>query len=148
MRMWRNGEKAEIIQKIIEYNFKLLGRHLPNNLLALSTIERETLSSDYLCEGLIVYDTTLNKWFRYKSNSWEEYNIGNSGYIQDFTTTDWNSNEILIPYSAHLVSNPSVTLYMLNEGVYFPVIGGVIIDRINNITLTADLPFVGRVIIK
>ena len=154
MRMWRNGETAEIVQKIIEYNFKLLGRHLPNNILALPTTQRETLSSDYLCEGLIVYDTTLNKWFRYTSNSWEEYTIDNdtSGesavYTKTFTAADWENKEIYISYSTDLISNPSVGLAILDNGVYSPVIGGVIMDRNDNIILTTDLPFDGKVVIK
>lgn len=148
MRMWRNGEKAEVVQKIIEYDFQLLKRHLSNNILALPTTERKTLSSDYLCEGLIVYDTTLNKWFIYKNNNWQEYNINNKIYVQNFTINNWSGNKISIPYSTHLISSPVVGLYMLSNNTYLPVIGGVSIDENYNVILTTDLTFDGRVIIK
>lgn len=67
LKTWNNGERAEIIKSIIESNFKLLGRHLPHNILALTTAERNVLSSDYLSDGLIVFDTTIQKWVQYKN---------------------------------------------------------------------------------
>ena len=73
LKTWRNGEKSEVIKKIIEDNFKILGKNLSHNMLSLSSVERNSLASDYLCDGLIVFDTTLKKWMQYSGGLWNEY---------------------------------------------------------------------------
>lgn len=145
MRMWKNGEKAEIVQKIIEYNFKLLGKHLSQNMLSLSTTERELLSSDYLSKGLRVYDTDLNKWFMYNGVKWVEWY---QEYVKDILIGDWNNGKITIPYSVHLRENPIVQLYISNDNILSPVLGGVDIDADYNVILSTDLSFDGKVVIK
>lgn len=150
LKTWRNGEKAGVIQKIIENNFKILGRHLSQNVLCLSTAERETLSSEYLTQGLKVYDTTKKRWFSYNGVGWDEENWGegSSEYTMDIQTSDWSAGAIIIPYTKHLKRNPNVQLFMKNEDVYLAVMGGVEIDADYNITLSTDMPFEGRVVIK
>ncbi len=145
LRTWRNGEEAEVVQKIIEYNFKLLGRYLSGNMLCLSSSERKTLSSDYLREGLIIYDTTENAWYKYVSGTWKksptEYNL-------TITETDWVNNEITISFPTHLITNPIVQLFIKDGNSYSPVIGGVSVDNSFNITLSSDMPFDGKVVVK
>lgn len=145
MRMWRNGEKAEIIQAIIEYNFKLLGKHLPHNMLSLPTTERELLSSDYLSKGLRIFDTDLNQWFEYNGSKWVEWE---QEYVRDISMSDWDNGKITISYSTHLMRNPIVQLFILNNNSYSSVVGGVDIDDNWNVTLTTDLAFNGKVVIK
>lgn len=151
LKTWNNGEKGEVVQAIIEANFKILGRHLNENVLSLSTEERSLLSSDYLSEGLIVYDKDLEVFMQYKNGKWDGISIGGSNsfvYSQDLAVSSWISGEISIPHSLHLVSNPCVQLYILQDGKYESVLGGIYIDNEYNVTLSTDLPFDGKVVIK
>lgn len=149
LKTWRNGEKAENVKKIIEENFKIVSRHLHHNILCLSTIERENLGSDYLVDGLIVFDTDLKGWFEYRNNKWSEYSLGAIyTYSSTFTSADWNNNIITIPYSTHLIPDPNVSLYILYDSTYQSTIGGVSIDSEHNVILSTDLPFEGKVVIK
>lgn len=145
LRTWGNGDGAEVVQKIIEYNFKLLGRYLSSNMLCLSSSERKALSSDYLREGLIIYDTTENTWYKYVSGTWKksptEYNLS-------IAKTDWTNNEITISFTTHLITNPIVQLFIKDGNSYSPVIGGVSVDNGFNITLSTDMPFDGKVVVK
>lgn len=145
LRTWRNGEEAEVVQKIIEYNFKLLGRYLSSNMLCLSSSERKALNSDYLREGLIIYDTTENTWYKYVSGAWKK---SPTEYSQAITETDWVNKEITIGFPTHLITNPIVQLFIKDGNSYSPVIGGVSIDNSFNITLSTDMPFNGKVVVK
>lgn len=150
LKTWRNHDKAHIVQKIIENNFRVLGKYLPNNLLSLSTEERNLLSEDYLSDGLMIYDTTLKNWYEYnaKTGTWEPRSIGSSTYEQEFEEGNWTNNTIAIPYSKHLILNPIIQMFILYEGSYQPVLGGVEVDTNFNVTLLTDMPFTGRVVIK
>lgn len=160
LKTWRNGEKAGVIQKIIENNFKILGRHLSQNILCLSTTEREALGSDYLSKGLRVYDTTLDKWFVYNGIDWEE---AEKAYVFKFTTDDWHFLDIpdiqmtqygiIIPYSTHLRENPTVEVYLKsgtesNSRVYDFVVDGYEINEDYKVYLWSDMPYEGKVVIK
>lgn len=150
LKTWRNHDKAHVVQKIIENNFRILGKHLPHNLLSLSTEERNLLSEDYLSDGLIVYDTTFKNWFEYnaKTGTWKTCPIETSTYVQEFKENNWTNNTIFIPYSEHLISNPIIKMFILYKGSYHPVLGEVEVDTDFNITLLTDMPFAGRVVIK
>lgn len=159
LKMWNNGDTGEIAQAIIESNFKILGRYLSKNVLALSSQERKALSSDYLSEKLIVFDTDEKKWFEYINGKWEVSQINNSSninvndsenksYVLDFSSADWNNNVIYIPYSNHLISNPTASLYFFIDGAYELVLGGVQVDSDYNITISSDGAYDGKVVIK
>lgn len=150
LKTWRNGAKAGVIQKIIEDNFKILGRHLSQNVLCLSTAERETLGSEYLTQGLKVYDTTQKKWFSYNGVGWDEepWGEGSSEYVMEIQASDWAFGAITIPYTTHSKRTPNVQLFIKNGDAFSAVIGGVKIDAEYNITLSTDMPFEGRVVIK
>ena len=69
-------------------------------------------------------------------------------YTQDIDINDWIDNNISIPFSKHSIENPTVQL-LIEDGISFsPILGGVKIDSGHNITLSTDLPFNGRVVIK
>lgn len=145
MRIWRNGEKADVVQKIIEYNFKILGKHLSHNMLSLSTTERELLTSDYLSKGLRVYDTDLNRWYIYNGTKWVEWL---QEYVKTISIDDWVDGKITIPYSTHFRENPIVQLFISDGKAYSPVFGGVEIDANYNVILSTDMPFAGKVVVK
>lgn len=145
LQKWHNGDKAEVVQKIIEYNFKLLGRYLSSNMLCLSSTERKALSGDYLRDGLLIYDTTENSWYRYLSGVWEKCP---TEYIRAINESDWTNNEITINFSTHLISNPVVQLFIKDGNNYSPVIGGISVDNDFNIVLSTDIPFEGKVVVK
>ena len=147
LKSWSNGEKSEIIKAIIENNFRILGKHLPNNMLSLTTTERTSLTSDYLSEGLVVFDNTLKKWFEYKNGFWIDYPITIT-YSASINIDDWIENTIYIPYSTHFVESPAVQLFILSNNGYEPVIGGVSVDNNYNIVLKTDFPYEGKVVIK
>lgn len=147
LKTWNNGEKGEVVQKIIDNNFRTVGRYLTKNILCLSTSERNTLTSDYISNGLIVYDTDLEQWFEYKNNRWEIKPI-TEVYSKDITVNDWVENKIYIPYLEHLKTDPIVQLLILEDGLYYPVYGGVEIDMAYDITLSTDTLFNGRIVIK
>ena len=69
-------------------------------------------------------------------------------YTRDINADEWIDNNIIIPHSKHGVENPNVQLFIKNEGSFNPVLGGVKIDSEFNVTLSTDLPFNGRVVIK
>lgn len=152
LEIWNNGESGARIRKNIETNFKYVSRYLPNNILSLSTTERKTLASDYLSEGLIVFDTSQEKWYQYKDEKWEEYNFSAKGgaetYSKTFSQTTWNNGSIVIPYTKHSILEPIVEVYVYANGTYQPVVGGVSVDMFSNVTLSADMAFAGKVVIK
>ena len=145
LRRWNNGEKSEIVQAIIEYNTRLLGKHLSQNMLCLTSTERKNLGSDYLSEGLRVFDITEETWYKYNNNTWVECA---TIYNKTFSKTDWTDNEISIGFSTHFIAHPLVQLFIKNGGVYTPVLGGVEVDAGSNVRLLTDLPFDGKVVIK
>lgn len=145
MRTWKNGEKALVIKNIIEQNFNILSQHLDENLLSLTTAEREALTSDYLSNGLLVFDKTLGRWFEYKNNEWKYHA---DGYKKSFTKSNWSSYKINIPFSEHKVTNPTVQLFILNGDIKEPVLGGFSIDDNFNVTIESDITFNGEVVIK
>jgi len=122
LQTWQNGDKAEIVRNIINQNFNILERYLPNSILSLSTERRLLLSSEYLRSGLIVFDTDLQKWLIYNGKTWEDYVFPYTGYARAISISDWDSTKsIKVPFSEHLTPNPAVHLYMLHNGTYEPV---------------------------
>lgn len=69
-------------------------------------------------------------------------------YTQNINADSWVDNIISIPFSKHGVENPIVQLFIENEGSFESVLGGVKIDSDYNVTLSTDLPFSGKVVIK
>lgn len=149
LKTWKNGEKAGSTKDIIEYNFKLLGKYLSNNIIAAPRDVINSLPSDYLSEGLVAFDTTNNVWLKYKSGVWQEDVVGSdSAYSRTIRAADWQDGEIVIAKSIHGRRNPIVELYILNGTAYEPVLGGVFVDSGYNITLRSGVPFDGKVVIK
>ena len=56
-------------------------------------------------------------------------------YTQDIDIADWTDNNIFIPFSKHNIENPTVHLFIEDDGCFLPVLGGVKIDSEYNITL-------------
>lgn len=69
-------------------------------------------------------------------------------YTQNIDVDDWIDSSIAIPYSKHGVENPTVQLFVEDNGSFESVLGGVKIDSGYNVTLSTDLPFDGKVVIK
>lgn len=69
-------------------------------------------------------------------------------YTQDINANDWIDNIIDIPFSKHGVENPTVQLFIEDDGSFSLVLGGIKIDSEYNIILSTDLPFDGRVVVK
>ena len=69
-------------------------------------------------------------------------------YIQNISVSEWVDNSMSIPFSKHGIENPNVQLFIECNGSFESVFGGVEIDSKYNITLSTDLPFDGRVVIK
>ena len=152
IKSWKNGSSAGDVKNIIDYNFNVVSKYLSKDIKALSTQEREMLTSDYLSEKSLVFDTDEEQWYKYSGGSWvkvfDDYkNI--VPYTKDISIDDWTNNKISILFDQHGVENPVVQLFMAKDGSLIPVIGGVKkIDSKHNVTLSTDLPFDGRVVIK
>ena len=69
-------------------------------------------------------------------------------YAQDIDVDDWTDNSIFVPFIKHGIENPTVQLFIESDDSYVAVLGGVKIDSDYNITLSTDLPFNGRVVVK
>ena len=69
-------------------------------------------------------------------------------YTRDVSVDDWIDNSIYIPFSIHDIENPTVQLLVETDGSFDVVLGGVEIDPKYNVTLSTDLPFRGKVVIK
>ena len=69
-------------------------------------------------------------------------------YTQDIDSADWILNTISIPFSVHGIKTPTVQLLIKDDSSFSPVLGGVNVDSEYNVTLSTDLPFRGKVIIK
>ena len=151
METWRNGQKAREIKGIIDKNFTIIEGYFPNAILAISTEKRKILSEKYLRAGFIVFDTTDQKWITYNGSSWVDYEFPYKGYNKNINSISWSSSKtIFIPFSEHHVPNPTIQLFIKNHlsGYYEEVLGGILIDDEYNITLSTDLPFDGKVVIK
>lgn len=148
MREWNHGDVGRKVRTIIVDNFKILFRHLSRHVLSLATNDRETLSDDYKSEGVIVYDTTMHQWFEWTSRGWEVWYP--KGRVTTITITydSWSDGQISIPYISHLIKNPIVSMYIDDSQSYELVLGGVNVDSNGNITISSDLPFNGRVVIR
>lgn len=148
IKTWRNGAKGSEVKSVIDYNFNVVSRFLSKDIKALSTQERNLLPSDYLSENTLVFDTDEKQWYSYSNGFWIETSVDNGIYTQSISMYDWLNNNIKIPFEQHGIKNPSVQLLIRNDRSFIPVIGGVEIDYEYNITLSTDLPFNGKVVIK
>lgn len=159
LKKWKNGDKAEVIQAIIENNFKILGKYLSNQVLALSTQKISELTSDYFSDNTVIYDTTQEKWLINKSGVLTSApDNSDIGYVKEITESDWkkivlgqNDWTIVISQSEHKKRNPVVQLYIQVEdspAFYSIVSDGVFIDDDFNITLRTDIKFKGKVVIR
>lgn len=154
LKTWRNGAKGGEVKSVIDYNFNLVSKYLSKDIKALSTQERNLLSSDYLNENTLVFDTTEEQWYKYSKGSWVKTSMvdntftSDNTYTQDISINDWHNNKIQIDFNQHGIENPIVQLFAENDNSFIPVLGGTEIDSEHNVTLSTDLPFDGRVVIK
>ena len=152
IKTWRNGASGGEVKNVIDHNFNVVSKYLSKDVRALSTMERELLSSDYLSENTLVFDTDDGQWYKYSNGSWVKAFVNNAGngvaYTQNISVNDWAGNTINILFEQHGVENPVVQLLIESGGSFIPVLGGVEVDSTNNVTLLTDLPFDGRVVIK
>ena len=158
LKTWKNGDKAEVIQAIIENNFKILGKYLSNQVLALSTQKISELTSDYFSDNTVIYDTTQEKWLINKSGVLTSVpDNSDIGYVKEITESDWTRGAsqsawtIVISQSEHKKRNPVVQLYIQVEDspVFYSVVSdGVFLDADFNVTLRTDIAFKGKVVIR
>ena len=148
IKSWSNGATGGEVKDIIDYNFTIVSRYLSKDIKALSTQERNLLSSEYLNENTLVFDTTENKWYKYSKGAWVKTSVDDSVYTRDISIGDWENNNIQIPFNQHGIENPIVQLLMRNGNSFTDVFGGVVIDADYNINLSADIPFDGKVVVK
>lgn len=147
LKTWRNGADASVVRKITEDNFKIVAKHLHQNMLSLTTDERLLLGREYLSDGLVVWDKDLKVYCEYVQSTglWKAHS---TSYSLQFSEQDWVENTIHIPFANHGIKEPSVQMFILMDGLYQPVLGGVGIDTEFNITLSTDMPFDGKVVVK
>ena len=69
-------------------------------------------------------------------------------HTKDISVSDWINNNIFIPFSEHGIENPTVQLFVKSDDSFDIVFGGVKVDSEYNVTLSTDLPFDGRVVVK
>ena len=150
IKTWRNGAQGAEVKNVIDHNFNLVSRYLSKDIKALTTSERTLLPSDYLAENTLVFDTDEKQWYRYSvvNKSWIRTSVDDNVYTQDISVGDWVNNTIEILLEQHGIANPVVQLSMANGNSFAPVMGGIKIDSEYNVTLSTDLPFNGRVVIK
>ena len=148
IKTWRNGASGGEVKSIIDYNFNLVSRYLSKEIKALSTQERNLLSSDYLAENTLVFDTDEAQWYKYSQGRWVKTYVDGGVYTQNISINDWVNNNIQISFNQHGVKNPYVQLFIEGETSFEPVLGGVKIDSAYNIIRSTDLPFNGKVVIK
>lgn len=147
---WRNGAQANVVKSVIDENFNYLAKDIAKNIRAYTSSEIESMTDK--TEGLIVYNTTTGKWLKNNQGNWEDYffPMESSDYAHSFNIgiASWENGQISISFDTHKIPNPCVKLYISYGGVYTEVLGGVSIDNTGNITLSTDIPFAGRVVIK
>lgn len=148
IKTWRNGAKGNEVKNVIDYNFNFVSRYLSKNIRALSTQERNLLDSDYLSENALVFDTDEGQWYKYSDGSWVKTSVDDNIHTQNISIDDWIDNSIKILFDQHGVKNPSVQLFIKNGDSFISVLGGIEIDSAHNVTLSTDLPFDGKVVIK
>ena len=148
IKTWRNGASGGDVKNIIDYNFNLVSRYLTKDIKALSTKERNLLPSEYLSENTLVFDTDEKQWYTYSNRSWVKTSVDDNVHTQDISIVDWRNNNISILFEQHGIENPVVQLLMKDGDSFIPVLGGVKIDSEYNVTLSTDLPFNGKVVIK
>ena len=148
IKTWINGAKGSEVKSVIDYNFNIVSKYLSKDVRALPTQERNLLSSDYLSENTLVFDTDEERWYKYSKGSWVETFVEVNVYTQDISADDWIDNSINILFDQHGVKNPTVQLFMRSDNSFISVLGGVEIDSDYNVVLSADLPFDGKVVIK
>ena len=155
IKTWRNRAKAEDVQRVINHNFNVVAKYLSKNIRSLSTQERNMLSSGYISENLLVFDTDEERWYKYSNNSWVETFIDSGGggegvvaYSKNISVDSWINNSITISFDKHRIKNPVVQLSMAIDNSFVPVLGGVKIDSNYNVILSTDSPFAGKVVIK
>ena len=148
LKTWRNGAQGSEVKNVIDYNFNLVSRYLSKDIKALSTRERNLLSPDYLGENTLVFDTDEERWYKYSNGTWVAMAIDNSSVTFDISTENWVDNSISISFEQHGFENPVIQLFMEDGDSFIHVLGGVEIDSEYNITLSTDLPFNGKVVIK
>ena len=148
IKSWKNGALGSEVKSIIEYNFNLVSRYLSKDIKALSTKERNLLPSDYLSENTLVFDTTEEQWYKYSGGKWRKTSVEDDSYTQTISVDDWKNNTIQIDATQHAVSNPMVEMFIFSRGSFIPVFGGIEVDNQNNVILSSDMPFNGKVVIK
>ena len=147
LKRWKNGAKGKDVKDTIDYNFDVVSKYLTKDVRALSTMERNALSSEYLSVNTLVFDTDEERWYKYSGSSWIEID-GGTTFKQRIYAEDWINNTITILFEEHGIEKPVVQLYIKDEDIYIPVLGGIRIDSEYNVTLSTDLPFDGKVVIK
>lgn len=148
IKTWKNGASGREVKSIIDYNFNVVSKYLSKDVRSLSTQERRLLSSDYISENTLVFDTDEKQWYAYSNGSWIKSPVGGNVYEQTISVGDWVDNSIKISIERHRIKNPVVQLYVADGDSLIPVLGGVNIEADYNVTLSTDLPFAGKVVIK
>ena len=143
----RNGDQAEEVREKINNNFEKLSKNSGSDIMALSTEERLAMSNEYLRDGLIVFDITLQTWFKRTGNEWVLYTFY-PRYRRKFTLQDWtDSLSLYIPYATHGTNADSVNVYMLHNNNYSSVIVDIEVNNNYDVTLYSDFAFSGEVVI-
>lgn len=144
----RNGEQADEIRAKINDNFEKISKNISSTNLSLSTEERLSISNEYLKDGLIVFDSSLDKWFKRVGNSWVLYEFS-PVYKRKFSASEWGENNILnIPYTMHGINIANVCVYMLYQNKYISCVTDVEISANNDVCIHSDLAFDGEVVIS
>lgn len=147
MKMWENHDLAEVVYTVLENNFKEVGKYLPNNIKAVTTAERMSMSTTYLSDGLIVYDKTLKCWFKYISGKWSKYQFEGMRYERDIFSDEWVNKTINIPFDEHQISSPTVHIYYNDGTTLSEMYGFSNITTDYDVILTTDKEFSGKVVI-
>ena len=148
IKTWRNGASGGDVKNIIDHNFNVVSKYLSKDVRALSTQERKLLSSDYISENTLVFDTEEKQWYIYSNGSWIKTFTSDNVYVQTIAVSDWLNNSIEISINQHKIKDPVVQVYMADGNSFTPIWGGIKIDSEYNVILTTDLPFDGKVVIK
>ena len=96
IKTWRNGASGGDVKNIIDHNFNVVSKYLSKDVRALSTQERKLLSSDYMSENTLVFDTDEKQWYIYSNGSWVKTFTDDNVYVQTISVSDWTDNSIQI----------------------------------------------------
>lgn len=146
IKKWKNGDKGYEVQEAIDQNFNYLSNYISKSILFLSSKERYMLPSDFLKNGVVVFDKNLNECLEYYNGQWIRRPL--SGYTKEIFETDWTENKITILFEEHKIYNPLVQLFIKTKNGYDIVDNSITIDSNCNIILYSDLAFQGKVMIK